>query len=114
MEAIGLSLIQQGRFLLKNHQHLLIAGCFTGEDLAWLIYTNEITAGRPLHYCSNADNRMWRHATQSPTSDVLIYSPDTDVYNIGLHLVNQTSKNYYIIQLNVPHALEKVSKPQKP
>ena len=111
VEAIGLSLIQQGRFLLKNHQRLLIAGCFTGdgEDLAWLIYTNEITAERPLQYCSNAeeaDNRMWRHATQSPASDVLIYSPDTDAYNIGLHLVNQTSKNY-IIQLNVPHALEK-------
>ena len=93
MEAIGLSLIQQGRFLLINRQRLLIAGCFTGdgEDLAWLICTDEITAERLLQYRSNAeeaDNRIWRHATQSPACDVLIYSPDTDVHNIGLHLVN--------------------------
>ena len=36
-------------------------------------------------------------------TNILIYSPDTDVYNIGLHLVSQPSKNY-IIQLNVPHS----------
>lgn len=111
VEAIGLSVIQQGRFLLKSHQRLLIAGCFTGdgEDLAWLICTSEITAERLSQYRSNAeeaDNRMWRHATQSSASDVLIYSPDTDVNNIGLHLVNQPSKNY-IIQFNVPHSLQK-------
>ena len=111
VEAIGLSIMQQGRFLLKNHQRLLIAGSFTGdgEDLAWLISTNEITPERLLEYQSNAeeaDNRMWRHAIQSPNNDILIYSPDTDVYNIGLHLVTQPSKNY-IIQLNIPHSLEK-------
>ena len=81
VEAIGLSIMQQGRFLLKR---LLIAGSFTGdgEDLAWLINTNEITPERLLEYQSNAeeaDNRMWRHAIQSPNNDILIYSPDTDV-----------------------------------
>ena len=63
VEAIGLSVIQQGRFLLKNHQRLLVAGCFTGdgEDFAWLICTDEITADRLPQYRSNAeeaDNRV--------------------------------------------------------
>ena len=67
VEAIGLSIIQQGRVLLKNHQCLLIAGCFTGdaEDVPWLICANELTPERLSQYCSNAeeaDNMIWRHA----------------------------------------------------
>jgi len=43
VEAIGLSIMQQGRFLIKC---LVIAGCFTGdnEDLAWIIRADEIVA----------------------------------------------------------------------
>lgn len=111
VKVTGLGFTQQGRFLLKNHQRLLIAGCFTGDgkDFAWIICTNKITAERLLQYGSNAeeaDNRMWRNATQSPGSRALLYSPDTDVYNIGLQLVNQPSKNY-ILQLNVPYSSQK-------
>ena len=100
--------------MLNEEQVLTCAGCIVNDIIhkeikkqtsdSWLvhptffsindyIYTNEITAERPLQYCSNAeeaDNRMWRHATQSPASDILIYSPNTDVYNIGLHLVKLT------------------------
>ena len=37
---------------------------------------------------------------------IIIYSPDTDVYNIGLGLANKISKQY-VIQINVPYAEEK-------
>jgi len=30
------------------------------------------------------DNQIWRHATQTAAVRVLVYSPDTDVYHIGL------------------------------
>ena len=67
------------KILLKNHQRLLVAGCFTGddEDFAWLICTDENKADRLLQYQSNAeaDNRVWRHAIQSPVTDIPIYSP---------------------------------------
>ena len=101
--------MQQGRFWLKNHQCLVIAGCFTGdnEDLAWMIHTDEIIPDSLTHYSSSveeeADHRIWRHATQSSARNILLYSPDTDVDNIGLYLIHQPPKNY-IIQLNVPHS----------
>ena len=43
---------------------------------------------------------------QSHATRILIYSPDTDTYNIGLGLVSGTTKEY-IIQLNVLHSSEK-------
>ena len=44
--------------------------------------------------------------TQTPYTHNLMYSPITDVYNIGLGVIQETSKQY-VIQLNVPHAAEK-------
>ena len=72
--------------------------------------SNEVIA-EPLHqYRSNAeeaDNQIWIHAIQSWATNILIYSPDTDVYNIGLGLVTQTIQKLYIIKLNVPQVAEK-------
>ena len=65
------------------------------------------------HYSNvqEADSRIWQHAKiLSPGTNLLIYSPDTDVYNIGLsnfNSQNQPPKNY-IIQLNVHHSTEKI------
>ena len=35
---------------------------------------------------------------------ILIYSPDTDIYNIGLTIVQQCSPKECIVQLNLPHS----------
>ena len=98
--------MQQGRFLLKKTQRLVLAGCFTerGENDE----PPDITINIVSHFYSNAeeaDHRIWRHATQSTANNILIHSPDTDIYNIGLSLANRPTKNY-IIQLNVPHSLQ--------
>ena len=50
---------------------------------------------------AEADTRIWQHATR-----ILIYSPDTDVYNIGLGFTNQYPTATFIIQLNFPHSDE--------
>ena len=42
---------------------------------------------------------------QSQASSVLIYSPDTDVYNIELGFTKHHTKPY-IVQINFPHADE--------
>ena len=53
-----------------------------------------------------ADMRIWRHAYQSKATKILIYSPDTDVYNIGMSLTSITSHQDCIVQINLPHTRE--------
>ena len=113
VEAIGLSLLQKGCYLLKDYQQLIIAGCFTGlsENGAWLLHPGEISAERPVKYWTNAieaDSRIWRHAMQCHANIILIHSPDTDVYNIGLSRIKQCQETLFIIQLNPPHSDEKI------
>ena len=111
VEAVGLALLQKGRYFLVGQQRLLLAGCFSGkgENNAWLL-KGEVSTEQPEQYYSTAqeaDSRIWRHAMQSQATNILIYSPDTDVYNIGLSFLNQHPTATYIIQLNIPHADEK-------
>ncbi len=113
VEAIGLSYLQKGWVFLHQNQTLILAGCFSGEgeNDAWIIHPSDVsTIAEPLTaYQSNAvkaDARIWRHATTTWATSVLIYSPDTDVYNIGLGLVDTNSKQY-VVQINVPHSAEK-------
>ena len=106
IQALGLSYLQSVRFKLENNQTLVVAGCFSGsgEDTGWII-----SGGDDLPYpdpkfktdAEEADMQIWRHATDTSLSRVLIYSPDTDVYNIGLALTKPTSE--FIVQINVPH-----------
>ena len=112
VEAVGLALLQKGRYFLTGQQKLALAGCFSGlgEDNAWLLCVHELSAEQPERYRSTAeeaDIRIWRHAMQCQANNILIYSPDTDVYNIGLGLLNQHSTTTYTIQLNVPHSDQK-------
>ena len=113
MEAVGLSYLRKGRPFLHQTQSLIIAGCFSGQDdsNAWVTHPSHVSAiAEPLpEYHSNvveADTSIWRHATQTWATKILTYSPDTNVYNIGLGLVNHTSKQL-VVEINVLHATEK-------
>ena len=70
--------------------------CFSGkyEDDAWVIYGDELLPERIALYNSNAkeaNNGIWRHATESHATTILIYSPDTDSCNIVLGLMSGTT-----------------------
>ena len=76
-----------------------------------MIYGDGLLPEQIQSYNSNAkeaDNRIWRHAVQSQATRILIYSPDTDTYNIGLSLIKDTTKEY-ILQINVLHSVKKSS-----
>ena len=45
---------------------------------------------------------------------ILIYSPDTDVYNIGLSHISQKPDTTYIMQINLPHSDEKIHQYKQP
>ena len=89
----------------------MLAGCFSGDGENEAI---EIIGGEsPVMNCleqyrtnsEEADSRIWRHATQSTARKMLICSPDTDIYNIGLNYISSTSK-HYIIKINAYSAIE--------
>lgn len=42
---------------------------------------------------------VWLHAVHCPYNNVLIYSPDNDVYHIGLPLVQQYPQKQFIVQV---------------
>ena len=111
MEAIRLFFLRKGHLLLIKEQRLIIVECFSGSSAscAWLIRPDELPE-KLLLYNSNAqevDNRIWRHATQSEATNILFYSPDTDVYTIRLTSSNDNTKEH-VVQLSVHYATEEI------
>ena len=63
----------------------------------------QCVAGRKPMLDSNheeGDSRVWRHAFQSQGDTILIYSPDTDTYHIGLPLLEKYVSTHVIVQLS--------------
>ena len=48
--------------------------------------------------------RVWRHAVQSQHERIILRSPDTDVYNIGL--VMARPGKHFVVQINPPNSTE--------
>ena len=94
VEAIGLALLRSGCTKVGQGHKLVLAGCFGGEatNTAWLVQNNTIPQPLP-EYSTNAeetDLRIWRHVFKTSATHILLYSPDTDVYNIGLETLTKT------------------------
>ena len=105
IEAIGMSYIQSARFRLKPDQKLIVAGCFSDSGAPWVVSGDGTLPTIELQYNTNAeeaDMRIWRHVQLTSACKILVYSPDTDVYNIGLPILQSTTE--CIVQLNLPHS----------
>lgn len=108
IEAIGLSFLKSIQFKLRTGQTLFLSGCFSGSthNLTFRFSANSLTCP-DSHYTSNseeADIRIWRHVTQTQFDHILIHSPDTDVYNIGLPIVAENTTKQVIVQINLPQS----------
>lgn len=106
-EALGWVYLHSAKNHLRGNQVLVLAGCFTGEtqDDAWII-TEDTLPHSSTRFRSNAqeaDMRVWRHATQTQHQRILVYSPDTDVYNTGIAMAQSTQ--HYVVQINLPHSI---------
>ena len=112
IEAVGLSFLQSSvRLQLRHGQTVYLSGCFptAGYSCTYQLKGQDITGTHPLptpasNYrsnCDEADTRIWRHAVQTSARRILVYSPDTDIYNIGLSLLPRLLNKDVIVQLNV-------------
>ncbi len=105
IEAITLAFIKSLRFKLKPHQKMIIAGSYPVHHPPYSISGDgylPTSAPQYLSTAEEADLRVWRHVQQSSETTILVYSPDTDIYNIGLTTLPE-SKNV-IVQVNVPQS----------
>lgn len=48
--------------------------------------------------------RIWRHVEAARAQRILVYSPDTDVYNIGISVAHKFPHKDVIVQVNVAHS----------
>ena len=103
VEVIGAAYLKCGTRLLHGQQILVLAGCFTGKDdvKAWQLTAGSLPSSttRLSSNAKESDMRVWRHATLVSGTKVLVYSPDTDVYNIGTITARPTQQ--YIVQINL-------------
>ena len=94
---------------LQHHQTLYVAGGFEGHlcDTAWFVKGGNKPQPDPLYHCNaeETDTRLWLHAKQTRYNKLLITSPDTDVYHIGLPLKCVRNKNI-IVQINTASSRE--------
>ena len=106
--ALGLAYLQRAGHNLLQGQSLVLGGCISAEMTAWVVRGGDLFPQPEPAYSSNspeADMRLWRHALQSNALRVLIYSPDTDVYNIGLSLISTHPNTEFIVQVYIPPSI---------
>ena len=74
--------------MMTPEQKFMTAGPFEGDltDLALSVTGSGLACTEPQLTCTadESDMRIWRHSCQSALTRQLIFSPDTDVYIIGL------------------------------
>ena len=88
---------------MQQNQTVYVAGGYNGviQDTCWFVRNNSKPQPDPK-YTSNAeetDTRIWLHVRQTKCTKVLVVSPDTDTYHIGLPLVPQSDKEV-LVQIN--------------
>ena len=107
---------------LSPHQKFYAAGGFEDEnrrDTAWFIegvaipieasHKSPASSRQPEPLLSSnseeADTRIWLHVRRTDCNKVLVLSPDTDVYFIGMPL-NRTEEKEVMVQISKMNARE--------
>lgn len=102
VDYLGLKFLELGPLFLRGDQKLFIAGSSERNDqnLCWSV-TKEGTEEIVVPLITNAeeaDTRVWLHAMHAYGTRLLIFSPDTNVYHIGL--LNMPAQHEVLVQIN--------------
>ncbi len=88
---------------LQAGKAFYVAGGFEGsiEDTAWFVTSHDSPQPDPVYTCNSeeTDTRLWLHVKKTACTRILIRSPDTDIYHIGLPL-NHGNQKEIIVQIN--------------
>ena len=94
---------------LKPHQKLYVAGAFQEplSQTAWFAHGRNTPQPDPTYTCNaeETDTRLWLHVARTECNQILVLSPDTDVYLIGLPLECTSEKNI-IVQISKMNSME--------
>ena len=86
---------------LQPYQSLVLGGGFDESGIAKCVCNKQIS--ECAEYFTNAlegDSRVWLHAFSNSGRKNLIYSPDNDIYHIGLPLLEQHPEKYIFVALD--------------
>ncbi|XP_078589268.1 uncharacterized protein LOC144869676 isoform X2 [Branchiostoma floridae x Branchiostoma japonicum] len=87
---------------LRQQQKVFTAGAFT-DDKRDMCFVSSVDGISPYPDCRSnheeSDTRVWLHAASSRYENIMIYSPDTDTYHVGLPIVRQTLSGKRIVIL---------------
>ena len=110
VEYLESALLRGAMSLLSGRQRLIVAGNSYGilRDTAW--YSDHCHDSLPaFNVFSNAeeaDTRVWLHASKSNARNILIFSPDTDTYHVGM-----TTSSVNLITTEVMIQINPTTKP---
>ena len=95
---------------MKANQIFYTAGGFDGDlaNTAWYVTGKDRPQPNPL-FTSNAeeaDIRVWVHIQQTQCKQVLLVSPDTDVYNIRLGMCTRMKDKHIVVQVSAINSRE--------
>jgi DNA-directed RNA polymerase subunit M/transcription elongation factor TFIIS len=94
---LGTYLLVSIQNILQQNQEFLTSGAFTDEKRNKCLSVKNGAYSVVPHLESNSeetDLRVWLHCKHAYGSKILIYSPDTDIYHIGLPLVDSLCDVY--------------------
>ena len=89
---------------LQPHQTFYTAGGFDGTltDTTWFVQGDSNCQPDPAYSCNaeETDTRIWLHVRKTTCEQILVLSPDTDVYHIGITMEDVAETKDVVVQTN--------------
>ena len=96
------TILEVGLKELKGCQKVLVAGRFHDSDISKSV-THEGIVDESDFKCNSmeADQLVCLHALKCPQATVVLHSPDTDIWNIIMPLVDKYPNKHIAVQTNI-------------
>ena len=93
---LGDTFIAHAPQLRSGDQKLVTAGCFEVGKALGITPSGVQVCPLLVSDAEESDTRVWLHVVHSAGTRKLLFSPDTDVYHVGLALVNPDRFDVYV------------------